>query len=156
MDNSIYVRRPNSVERIFNALFGLCVGMGLGLRHNYLLEVRGRKTGKLYATPVDLLEADGRRYLVAGRGRVNWVRNAEAAGRVTLRRGASHSDYTVRAVSAADKPEILRRYLDRFKLTVKQFFPVPPGSPAEAFAPLADRYPVFELIPAAASDQAAH
>ena len=53
----------------------------------HVLEVRGRKTGALYSTPVDLLEERGTRYLVAPRGYTQWVRNAEISGEVTLRRG---------------------------------------------------------------------
>jgi len=30
---------------------------------------------------------------------------------------------------------------------VQRYFPVPAGSPAEDLAPLAPRYPVFELVP---------
>ena len=45
------------------------------------------------------------------------------------------------------KPEILKSYLDRYKLTVQRYFPVPAGSPTEAFRPLTGEYPVFELIP---------
>jgi hypothetical protein len=30
---------------------------------------------------------------------------------------------------------------------VARYFPLPPGSPAEAFSEIAPRYPVFELIP---------
>jgi hypothetical protein len=45
------------------------VGLGLGFSYNYLLQVRGRKTGRVYSTPIDLLELDGRKYLVAPRGR---------------------------------------------------------------------------------------
>jgi hypothetical protein len=36
--------------------------------------------------------------------------------------------------------------LDRFKLTVQRFFPLPAGSPVDAFRPLVDRYPAFELL----------
>ena len=54
----------------------------------------------------------------------------------------------MRAVPDVEKPEVLKAYLDRFKVTVQRYFPVPAGSPAEALAPLAPRYPVFELIPA--------
>jgi hypothetical protein len=39
--------RPSAIERLFNKLFGLLVGWGLGLPHNYLLQVRGRKSGQL-------------------------------------------------------------------------------------------------------------
>jgi hypothetical protein len=45
--------KPSSFERVFNRVFGLLVGLGIGLEHNYLLQVRGRKSGKVYSTPVD-------------------------------------------------------------------------------------------------------
>lgn len=82
-------REPTAVEKIFNRVFGFLVGIGLGFSYNYLLQVRGRKSGKLYSTPINLLERDGKRFLVAPRGRTQWVRNAEAAGEVTLKKGSS-------------------------------------------------------------------
>src|SRR5271166_6455268 len=85
--NTTVFNPPTALERTFNRTFGLLVGLGFGLKHNYLLQVRGRKSGKLYSTPIDLLEMDGKRFLVAPRGRTQWVRNAEAAGKVTLKRG---------------------------------------------------------------------
>ena len=88
MTSASEFRAPSAVEKVFNRVFGWLVGLGLGFSHNYLLQVRGRKSGKLYSTPIDLLERDGTRYLVAPRGRTQWVRNAEAAGVVTLRRAA--------------------------------------------------------------------
>ena len=81
-------RAPSPAEKIFNRAFGFLVGLGLGFPYNYLLQVRGRKSGKVYSTPIDLLERNGRRYLVAPRGRTQWVRNAETAGEVTLKKGA--------------------------------------------------------------------
>jgi len=57
--------QPTAVERLFNRFFGFLVGLGLGMKHNYLLEVRGRKSGKLYSTPIDLLELRDKRFLVA-------------------------------------------------------------------------------------------
>jgi hypothetical protein len=48
-----------------------------------------------------------------------------------------------------EKPEILKAYLDRFKLTVQRYFPCQPASPAQAFVDLARNYPVFELLPSA-------
>ena len=72
-------RAPSAGERFFNRIFGYLVGFGLGFHYNYLLQVRGRKSGKLYSTPIDLLELNGKRFLVAPRGRTQWVRNAEAA-----------------------------------------------------------------------------
>lgn len=138
---------PTPVERLFNRVFGLLVGLGLALPHNWLLEVRGRKSGRLYTTPVDVLTLDGRRWLVAGRGEAQWVRNARASGRVSLRKGSRRETYRLRLVPDAEKPPLLKAYVDRFTPTVQRYFPVPAGSPAEAFVPVAARYPVFELIP---------
>jgi deazaflavin-dependent oxidoreductase (nitroreductase family) len=137
---------PSGAERMFNRLFGLLVGLGLGLHHNYLLQVRGRKTGRVRSTPVNVLDLDGKRWLVAGRGRTQWVRNAEVAGEVVLRKGWRRQVVRVRPVPDADKPRILSAYLDRFTLTVQRYFPVRAGSPAAEFARVADRYPVFELM----------
>ena len=44
-------REPTGVEKIFNRVFGFFVGLGLGFSHNYLLEVRGRKTGSSSRLP---------------------------------------------------------------------------------------------------------
>jgi hypothetical protein len=53
-----------------------------------LVEVPGRRTGRLYSTPIDLLEFKQRRFLVAPRGRTEWVCNAESAGEIVLKEGA--------------------------------------------------------------------
>lgn len=140
-------RQPTPVERIFNRVFGTLVGWGFGLPHNYLVQVRGRKSGKIYSTPIDLLEYQGRKYLVAPRGRTQWVRNAEAGGEVMLKKGSRRQTYKLRAITDADKPELLKAYLDRFRTTVQRYFPVPAGSPAQDFARVASSYPVFELLP---------
>jgi hypothetical protein len=58
-------RAPTAIERGFNRVFGFLVGLGLGYSYNYLLQVRGRKSGRLYSTPIDLLELGGKRFLVA-------------------------------------------------------------------------------------------
>jgi deazaflavin-dependent oxidoreductase (nitroreductase family) len=142
-----WFRAPSAGERVFNQVFGFVVGLGLGFSYNYLLQVRGRKSGKIYSTPIDLLELGGKRFLVAARGRTQWVRNAEAAGEVALKKGRLRQSFRLRALSDQEKPEILKAYLDRFKGEVQRFFPVPAGSPAEAFRELVQSYPAFELIP---------
>ena len=144
---SLPYRPPNRAERLLNRLIGGLVRVGLGPAHMRVLEVRGRKTGALYTLPVDLLEEQDRLYLVAPRGYTHWVRNAEAAGEITLRRGARAARYRLRTLSDGEKPAILKAYLDRFRREVQRYFPVPAGSPAERFAPLTSRYPAYELSP---------
>ncbi len=139
-------RKPNLFERTLNRAFGFLVGLGIGLHHNYLVEVSGRRTGRVYSTPIDLLEFKERRFLVAPRGRTEWVRNAESAGEVVLKRGSVRQNFHIRIVPNGEKPEILKAYLDRFKLTVQRYFPVRAGADVSAFVQIADQYPVFELI----------
>src|SRR5438034_11695791 len=74
--------RPGLVDRTINRLFGLLVRWGLGLRDNYLLQVQGRTSGRMYSTPVNVLEISTRRFLVAPRGETQWVRNARVSGQV--------------------------------------------------------------------------
>jgi hypothetical protein len=146
-------REATAVEKLFNRAFGFLVGLGLGLRHNYLLEVRGRKSGRVYSTPINLLVVGGpgapeKRYLVAPRGRTQWVRNAEVAGDITLKKGSRREKFSLRPIPDNDKPEFLKLYLERFTPTVQRYFPIKAGLPVEAFRDLAPSYPVFELIPA--------
>lgn len=141
-------REPSAVEKLFNRSFGFIVGLGLGPAHIYLLQVRGRKSGKLFSTPVDLLELQGKRYLVAPRGRTQWVRNAEAAAEITLKKGGTRQKFHLRQLQNEDKPQILKAYLDSFKREVQRYFPNHAGSPAESFLAIAENYPAFELLSA--------
>ena len=88
----------------------------------------------------------GKRYLVAPRGRTQWVRNAEAAGEITLKKGSKRQKYELRPLSDVEKLPVLKAYLDSFKKEVQRYFPIPAGSPPEAFAEVASSYPAFELL----------
>lgn len=142
-------RKPNPLEALFNRAFGFLVGLGIAPSYMQLLQVRGRKSGRVYSSPVNLLEINGKPYLVAPRGRTQWVRNAESAGEISLKRGSQRHKYRLRPVPDADKPDILKLYLHSYKSAVQQFFPIPAGSPAAVFRGIASNYPVFELLPIA-------
>ena len=141
-------RKPTAIEALFNSALGFMVRVGLGPRYMYLLQVRGRKTGKIYSTPVNLIEMGGKPFLVAPRGRTQWVRNAEIAGEIWLKRGSAVRKYRLRALNEEEKLEVLQLYLDTYKSQVQTYFTVAAGSDAAAFRPVAQVYPVFELIPA--------
>jgi deazaflavin-dependent oxidoreductase (nitroreductase family) len=132
---------------LFNKLFGMVVGIGFGLSHNYLLQVRGRTTGQIHSTPVNLLVMSGRSYLIAPRGETQWVRNAQSTGEIWLKRGRRRYHFRLRAIPDEEKAQLLKSYLDRFRTTVQRYFPVPAGSAPEAFSAIASQYPVFELEP---------
>ena len=139
-------QKESPLDRFFNRFMGRLLRLGFAPGYMRLLEVRGRKSGKLFTTPVNVLDFNGKRWLVAARGETAWARNARAAGRVVLRRGTSTESLTIRELADADKPEVIKAFLDRFKSQVQRFFDVPAGSPADAFRATASRTPVFELI----------
>lgn len=139
---------PSGFEKGFNRLLGVVAGLGIGPSYVHLLQVRGRKSGKLYSTPVSVLELNGKMFLVAPRGPTQWVRNAEAAGEITLKRGSARR-FRLRPLSDSEKPEVLKAYLSNYKAAVQRFFPIEPDAPLEAFAQIAAGYPAFELLAAA-------
>ena len=145
--NKPVFRKPSRVEAIFNGAFGFVVGLGMGPSYMYLLQVKGRRTGRNYSLPVNLLEFQGKKFLVAPRGRTQWVRNAEASDQITLRKGKFRRNYRLRPLADSDKLEILKLYLDSYKSAVQRYFSIPAGSPPDAFRNVAADYPVFELIP---------
>src|SRR5579884_384683 len=127
---------PSPGEKLFNRVFGFLAGLGMAPSFIYLLEVRGRKSGKLYSTAVNLMQLNGKQFLVAPRGRTQWVRNAEAAGEVVLKR-RSRRKFRLRALADSEKPEVLKTYLTRYKSAVGKFFPVKPEAPLEEFGKIA-------------------
>ena len=139
-------QKESSLDRFFNRLMGRLVRLGFAPGYMRLLEVRGRKSGKTFTTPVNIIEVGGKRWLVAARGNTAWARNARAAGHVVLRRGSAAESLVVRELADADKPEIIKAFLDRYASQVQRFFDVKAGSPVDAFRAAAARTPVFELI----------
>jgi hypothetical protein len=136
---------PGAIARALNVLFGAFIRAGLAPRYNVLLQVRGRKSGRLFSVPVNLIAYGGRRYLVAPRGHTQWSRNAAAAGQVTLVRAFRGETVRLGAVDDVEKPPILKAYLDAYPSAVQRYFPVPAGAAVERFAPLAPDYPVFAI-----------
>ena len=87
------------------------VKLGFGLSHNFLLEVRGRKSGRIYSTPVNVLEYKEKKYLVAPRGDTQWVRNVVVSLKATLVKGATREDVRLRPIADEAKAEIAPRPL---------------------------------------------
>ena len=140
--------KPTAIDRFAGQAFTAMLKLGIGFKHNFILEVRGRKSGKVYATPVNLLFLHGKTYLCASRGETQWVRNARAAGRVTLVKGSTREEYIARELPIAERAEPLKEFLDRFATTVQRYYPVKKGAPLSAFEECAKIMPVFELVKA--------
>jgi len=118
---------------------------GIAAPNSYVLTVRGRKTGEAYSAPVLLVEENGQRWLVAPYGEVSWVRNARAAGEVTLSRGRQTETLKIREADPQESAPILKKYIMREGI-VRPYFDVQPDAPLEAFVTEAPRHPVFQLL----------
>ena len=130
-------------RRLINVVMRRLALLGLAGWPTYLITVRGRKTGRTYSTPVTLIE-NGERWLVAPYGEVGWVRNARAAGEVTLRRGRHSETLKIEEVGAVEAAPVLRKYVERVSVT-RPFFDATPESALEAFEAEASRHPVFRI-----------
>ena len=122
--------------------------LGISIAGTRALHVRGRTTGKWRAVVVNVLSVDGVDYLVSARGNTQWARNVRAAGRVEV--GPRWRRRSRRAAELADsaKPEILRRYLDRWYWEVKGHIAgLTPDSDDDQLRAAAPSIPVFELTP---------
>ena len=137
---------PNLVERAANRAYGWLTKLGIAPSYSWLLRTTGRKTGVIHSTPVNILAYDGKFFLVGTRGHTQWSRNAAVAGELTLKRRQTQITCRVLAVPEERKAELLKAYLTRFNWMVRRFFPLPRHAPVAAFAAIAPRYPVFELL----------
>lgn len=131
-------------RRAANRLVRLLLKLGLMPGPTYLLTVPGRRTGRPLSTPVTLVEEGDSRWLVAPYGDVAWVRNARAAGRVTLSRGKRSETLPIRELSPAEAAPVLQRYITRVPIT-RPYFDAKPDSPLATFIAEAPRHPVFHL-----------
>ncbi len=134
-------------RHVFNPFVNLLMRLGVSLLGSRVLEHRGRKSGTLFHTPVNLLTIDGTDYLVSPRGETQWVRNVRAGGgHLVLILGRKRQVRTATEIPASERAAILRTYLRRWKFEVGMFFDgVGPDASDAAFAAIAERHPVFAL-----------
>jgi deazaflavin-dependent oxidoreductase (nitroreductase family) len=149
--NARYLEPGWFTRRVFNRLVIRLTRLGLSVRGSRELQVRGRKSGEWRRVPVNLLVLDEQqRFLVAPRGRTEWVRNLEAAGTGELRGGRRVEAFRGVPVADADKVDVLREYLRRWKAEVGVFFDgVGPDATDDELAAIAPGYPVFRVEPGA-------
>ncbi|MEV0239759.1 nitroreductase family deazaflavin-dependent oxidoreductase [Streptomyces sp. NPDC050674] len=148
---STHVQKPGwFTVNVFNRLVAWLTRRGISVWGSRVLAVRGRKSGQWRTTPVNLLTLDGKQYLVAPRGHVQWTHNMRAAGGGELRLGKRVDTFTAAEVGDDDKAPVLRAYLKRWKAEVGVFFNgVGPDSPDEQLRRIAPDHPVFEITPTA-------
>ena len=146
-----HFKRPGwFTKNVFNRLVAALTRSGISVLGSRVLEVRGRTSGELRHTPVNLLTHEGQRYLVAPRGNTQWVRNLRASGEGRLLLGRGGEQFRASELTDSEKAPILRAYLKRWKAEVGVFFEgVGPDSTEEELGAIAPKHPVFRVSPGA-------
>jgi deazaflavin-dependent oxidoreductase (nitroreductase family) len=144
-------KRPRWLTKnVFNRIVAGLTRLGVSVAGSRVLEVRGRSSGLPRRTPVNLLEFEGELYLLAPRGDTHWARNLRAAHECTLHVGRRSERFTATELADAQKPPLLRAYLQRWQFEVAAFFDgVGPKASDEELRAAAPRHPAFRLQRAA-------
>lgn len=145
---------PWLVIKILNPIVRGLTRTALPMGPNVTLSVHGRKTGAVRSTPVALIEASGRRWVIGAFGETEWVRNLRAAGRATITAGRKSEHVTAVELGPTEAVQffrdVLRPYVRRTPVgllmvrTISRFMLGASDAidrPAEA----AEGRPVFEL-----------
>ena len=116
--------RPGPIMRAlhFDDIVAFLVKRGVNVWGSRILSVRGRKSGEMRSTPVNLLVFEGASYLIAPRGHTQWVRNLRVSGEGELRVGKVVQKFTAVELDNAAKPPLLRAYLKRWAFETGAFF----------------------------------
>ena len=142
-------RAPGWFTRnVSNRLVAFLTRHGFSVLGSRVLAVRGRTSGQVRTVPVNLLDHEGRRYLVSPRGETQWVRNLRAAGSGELRLGKRAEAFQGRELPDDEKVAVLRAYLKRWKVEVGVFFQgIGPDSGDQQLRDIAPSHPAFEVLP---------
>ncbi|HXS86190.1 MAG TPA: nitroreductase/quinone reductase family protein [Mycobacterium sp.] len=137
---------PNGLAKAANTLVRWLAEAGISLAGTRALRVRGRKTGQVHKVVINVLTVGDVDYLVSPRGNTQWARNVRAAGAVEMGPGWRRRTLRATEVNDAAKPELLRRYLDRWYWEVKGHIAgLTPDSGDDQVRAAAPSIPVFAL-----------
>ena len=141
-----YIKPDWFTKNVFNRLVAIMTRAGVSVWGSRVLRVRGRKSGELRSSPVNLLTFERKRYLVAPRGNTQWVRNIRISRQGELALGSKIEPIRVVELPDDAKLPLLRAYLKRWKFEVGMFFDgVSADSPESELRRIAPDHPVFEV-----------
>ena len=148
--SSAAVARAPWYVPLFSPVAELLLKLGVPLGLNGLITIRGRKSGQPRTTPVAIIDVDGRRWIWAPWGEVNWVQNLRAAGRATIEVRRQTEDVTATELDPAQRLEFFR---DVLRPVAKRmpggmwFIRIVDGVDLDRPQEAAENRPVFELRP---------
>jgi deazaflavin-dependent oxidoreductase (nitroreductase family) len=118
-ESRVQARTPWFVQHVLNPIFLRTGAMPI-------LVFRGRRSGKTWKTPINVLELDGAHYLTSPRGETGWSRNLRATGECSLKINGREQRFRASEVPPAERQPVIRAYLDKWgKQTRAQFEALP-------------------------------
>jgi deazaflavin-dependent oxidoreductase (nitroreductase family) len=119
-----------------------------GVAPNYLarLEVKGRKSGRVFSLPVVIAIVDGQRYLVSMLGeKVAWVENVRADGGKAVLQHGRREEIRLEEVPVAQRAPIVKAYLRRAP-GARPHIRVDKDAALSEFEKVAADIPVFRIL----------
>jgi hypothetical protein len=125
----------------------LLLRLGLRIGTQHILSVAGRKSGRMWSTPVSVVTLKGIRYVVSGEN-LSWAKNARVAGWGELLRGGHRERVGLTELPPHERGPILRAFWHQVqggRRFVARLFDLPPNASADDFEAAAPRSPVFRV-----------
>ena len=89
--------RVPAIIRFPGPIINRLLGFGMRIGPNWLLTVRGRKSGELRTQPLAVVELNGSKYVIGTFGEVNWCRNLQEQIRMPRSVAATDTSRCVRS-----------------------------------------------------------
>jgi deazaflavin-dependent oxidoreductase (nitroreductase family) len=142
--------------RFYNPIVSFLLRLGLPLGPQALLTVTGRRSGLPRTTPVAINRNGDGWHLISVYGRVDWVRNLEAAGRALITRRLRRFQVTARQLTPDEAAPVLREIFATANPFIRsllgRYFDADPKDPLQVWGEEAIRHPVFFLTPVSESE----
>jgi deazaflavin-dependent oxidoreductase (nitroreductase family) len=136
---------------VFNALAKPLIKTPLPMGPSGLLTVPGRKSGVPRTTPVAVIDYQGRRWVWAPWGEVDWVKNLRAAGKATVTIRTRKQEVKARELDEEQRRTFFREVMGAQARRAKGlgflFFRMADGVDLHQPDEIAKDRPVFELTP---------
>ncbi len=139
-----FYNKPSGFTKKMNSFMGWLGGLGIGPKKMVQLTVTGRKSGQPRTVAVNIVEHDGKRYLVAPRGNTEWARNAIVAGGEAVIKRGKPEDVRLVDVPVAERAPIIQKYVKETAI-VRGEFGLKEDSPLDEVQKVADRHPTFRI-----------
>jgi len=119
--------------------------------HAVLVSIPGRKSGKVYTTPLSVIKYQEKRYIIGGSNHHQWVKNLRVAGCAILSKGQYEEHVMTHEIEAPLRSPIIKYYLGQVR-GARISFAVDFDASLDAFEKVAANYPVFQLTSKVANE----